>query len=69
MHAHRKASQPMGIHCALKVKDGALAGAAIVYNRKIRELAARADMQRELSRRKDLSSPPTEMGTVSTAGH
>ncbi|KAL7571241.1 hypothetical protein ACA910_008899 [Epithemia clementina (nom. ined.)] len=51
LHVHRKAGQPMGILCQLTVRQGAAPGASTLYERKIRELAARADMQREIQRR------------------
>jgi hypothetical protein len=51
-HMHERAGQPMGVLCCLTVEDGATAGAGAAYERKIRELAARADLQRELQRRK-----------------
>ena len=53
LHMHVQAAQPMGVLCCLTEQDGAVVGAAASYERKIRELAARADMQKELSRRKE----------------
>jgi hypothetical protein len=41
----------MGILCNLTVEEGATPGASQAYERKIRDLAARAHFQRELSRR------------------
>lgn len=38
----------MGILCQLTVSQGAVPGAAAAYERKIRELAARADLQKAL---------------------
>ena len=53
-HVHEKAGQPMGILCQLTVEEGAVAGAAAAYDRKIKDLAARADlMQKEMRRRHD----------------
>jgi hypothetical protein len=52
-HMHERAGQPMGVLCCLTVEDGATPTASAVYERKIRELAARADLQRELQRRKE----------------
>ena len=49
---HQQAGQPMGILCQLTVQQGATAGAAALYERKIRDLAVRADLQKELQRRK-----------------
>ena len=42
----------MGILCSLTEKDGAKPGAAATYDRKIRELAARADLQKEIQKHK-----------------
>jgi Tesmin/TSO1-like CXC domain, cysteine-rich domain len=52
IHAHRKHGQKMGLLCQLSTEDGATPGAAEIYNRKIQELAARANIQREIQRRK-----------------
>jgi hypothetical protein len=51
-HWHELAAQPMGIMCRLTVEQGAIPGAAAVYDRKIRDLAARAELQRALQLRK-----------------
>ena len=40
----------MGILCQLTVEEGATAGAASAYERKIKDLAARADLQKEIRR-------------------
>lgn len=45
---HALAKQPMGILCQLSVRQGAIPGAAVVYERKIRKLVARAELQRAL---------------------
>ena len=45
---HMLANVPMGILCTLSVEDGAIPGAADRYNRKIRDLAVRAEMERGL---------------------
>mmetsp|Transcript_39306 Transcript_39306/g.43957 ORF Transcript_39306/g.43957 Transcript_39306/m.43957 type:complete len:1082 (-) Transcript_39306:131-3376(-) len=50
---HQKASTPtkpqqMGILCRLTVKDGAIPGAAASYDRKIRALATRAELQKTI---------------------
>eukprot|EP00934_Nitzschia_sp_Nitz4_P004160 Nitzschia sp. Nitz4//scaffold167_size49223//19404//21510//NITZ4_007033-RA/size49223-augustus-gene-0.2-mRNA-1//-1//CDS//3329538269//4150//frame0 len=45
---HRKVNCPMGILCRLTVEEGATPGAALAYERKIRELAARAELQKTL---------------------
>jgi hypothetical protein len=45
---HTKAGSPMGILCRLTVDEGATPGAATTYERKIRELAARAELQKTL---------------------
>lgn len=50
---HRKAHCPMGILCTLSVEDGAIPGSADAYERKIKDLAARAELQRSLMQRKD----------------
>jgi hypothetical protein len=52
-HMHERAGQPMGVLCCLTTEDGATPLASAIYERKIRELAARADLQRELQRRKE----------------
>lgn len=43
---HVSAGQPMGVACRLTVPQGALPGAAAAYERKIRDLATRAELQR-----------------------
>jgi hypothetical protein len=45
---HLKAGSPMGILCRLTVEEGAIPGAATKYKRKIRDLAARAELQKSL---------------------
>jgi hypothetical protein len=45
---HVRAHVPMGILCTLSVEDGAILGASDRYNRKIRDLAQRAEMERRL---------------------
>lgn len=50
-HVHDLACQSMGILCNLTVEEGATPVASQAYERKIRDLAARAHFQRELSRR------------------
>ena len=50
---HVNHGHSMGILCQLTVRQGATPGAAQSYDRKIRELAARADMQKALRRRKE----------------
>jgi hypothetical protein len=45
---HAKANCPMGILCQLTEEEGATPGAAAAYERKIRELAARAEVQKVL---------------------
>jgi hypothetical protein len=45
---HLKAGSSMGILCRLTVDEGATAGASVSYERKIRELAARAELQKTL---------------------
>jgi hypothetical protein len=57
---HVAAGCPMGVHCILAVEQGARPGSADAYRRKLRELAARADLQRELrdaDRRSPMSLP------------
>lgn len=46
---HVKASVPMGFLCTLTVNDGATPGAAEAYERKIHDLAVRAELQRSLA--------------------
>jgi hypothetical protein len=45
---HAAVGQPMGVLCQLTVPMGAAVGAAAAYERRIRQLAARADLQKEL---------------------
>jgi len=52
VHMHLKAGVPMGILCTLTVEDGATPGSSATYERKIRELASRAELQKELQKRK-----------------
>jgi len=56
VHVHKKNGQPMGILCQLTVEEGATAGAASAYERKIKDLAVRAEMQKEMRRRQDEDS-------------
>jgi hypothetical protein len=42
----------MGILCTLTVEDGAIPGAAANYDRKIQELASRAQLQKEMHKGK-----------------
>jgi Tesmin/TSO1-like CXC domain, cysteine-rich domain len=46
VHQHAAAGHVMGVLCQMSVQEGAVAGAAACYDRKIRELAKRADLQR-----------------------
>lgn len=62
LHVHKKAGQPMGILCKLTVEEGATAGAASAYERKIKELAVRADLQKEIRRRQDEESMADDCG-------
>ena len=48
VQVHLKAGVPMGILCRLTVEEGAVPGAAACYERKIRDLAARAELQKTL---------------------
>ena len=43
---HTVTGHVMGVLCQMSVREGATAGAAALYERKIRELARRADLQR-----------------------
>lgn len=45
---HLKVGSPMGILCRLTVEEGATPGAAALYERRIRDLAARAEVQKTL---------------------
>lgn len=62
LHVHKKAGQPMGILCQLTVDEGATAGAASAYERKIKDLAVRADLQKEMRRRQDGDSMAADDG-------
>jgi hypothetical protein len=42
----------MGILCTLTVEDGATPGSVAKYERKIQDLASRAELQKELEKRK-----------------
>jgi hypothetical protein len=53
---HLSVGCPMGVHCRLAVEQGARPGSADSYRRKLRELAARADLQASL-READRRSP------------
>mmetsp|Transcript_14466 Transcript_14466/g.25887 ORF Transcript_14466/g.25887 Transcript_14466/m.25887 type:complete len:731 (+) Transcript_14466:392-2584(+) len=48
LEMHTKVNSPMGILCRLTVEEGATPGASVAYERKIRELAARAEIQKTL---------------------
>lgn len=48
IHMHIKAKSPMGILCTLTVEEGATPGSSEAYERKIRALAARAELQKTL---------------------
>jgi len=52
IHVHRRHCQPMGVSCSLTTSQGAVPGATAAYERKIRELAARADLQKALQRQR-----------------
>ena len=45
---HKKAGSPMGILCCLTVEEGATPGSSANYKRKIRDLAARAELQKSI---------------------
>ena len=49
IHVHEKHDQPMGILCRLTVEQGAIPGHAAAYDRKIRDLAARAELQKSIN--------------------
>jgi hypothetical protein len=51
----------MGILCQLTVEQGAIPGAGSAYERKIRDLAARADLQRFLHHRRKVASEAAYM--------
>ena len=66
---HEAANQSMGISCQLSVAQGAIPGAALAYERKIRDLATRAELQRSLQwrkRREGLSSSSSSMMVTSS---
>jgi hypothetical protein len=48
VEAHEKVGCPMGILCTLTVEQGAVPGAVASYERKIRDLAARAELQKNI---------------------
>jgi hypothetical protein len=48
IEAHLKAKSSMGILCNLTVEQGATPGASVAYERKIRELAVRAELQKSM---------------------
>jgi hypothetical protein len=48
VQVHVKTGTPMGILCRLTLEEGATPGASATYDRKIRELAARAELQKTL---------------------
>jgi hypothetical protein len=48
IHMHVKNRVPMGILCTLTEEQGALRGASDAYDRKIRELAFRAECQKDM---------------------
>jgi hypothetical protein len=52
VHMHLKAQVPMGILCTLTEQQGASPGASEAYERKIRDLAFRAEVQRGLQEQK-----------------
>lgn len=56
LHCHEQAGQQMGVSCQLTVAQGATPGASAAYDRKIRSLAFRADIQQALHRRKTIPS-------------
>lgn len=66
-HVHEKAGQPMGVLCQLTVEEGAKTGAASAYERRIKELAARADLQKEIRRRQDEDSMADDCGREAPA--
>lgn len=45
-HCHELVKQPMGILCQLTVKDGAHPNAIVTYEKKIKNLATHADLQK-----------------------
>lgn len=57
----------MGILCQLSTEDGATPGASELYTRKIQELAARANIQREIQRRKQVNKNSNSSGGGGTA--
>ena len=61
---HTKVGVHMGILCSLTVEDGAKPGAAATYDRKIRELAARAELQKEVRRQKEQGGDVQESMTA-----
>jgi len=48
VHIHIKAGSPMGFLCVLTTEDGGTPGMADLYEKKIRDLAAMADLKKEV---------------------
>lgn len=65
---HEAAGQPMGIQCQLSPRGGAVPGAAAAYERKIRDLAARAELKRLLHQRKAATNTTTTTNALETKG-
>ena len=51
-HCHQRVGQVMGVLCQLSANDGAKTGASAIYLRKLRDLAARADLERQTIHRR-----------------
>lgn len=58
VHMHVKNQVPMGILCTLTEEQGATPGASEAYERKIRDLAFRAEVQRDLAQQRAAPAKP-----------
>ena len=66
-HWHDKAGQRMGVECRLSVEQGARPGAVVSYDRKLQELAARAELQRDLRHHQQQQQQQQTTKTTSAA--
>lgn len=46
-HRHEHFGQPMGLACQLTMNQGAIPGAVLAYQRRLYDLAARAELQKQ----------------------
>lgn len=64
MKSHLTFGSPMGVHCQLTIEQGAIPGSARAYRRNLQELAARADVQKELKDHTDDAFSDGRLPTV-----